>query len=244
VSTLRIVDLTGRRFGRWTVVERAQNNKHGQCCWVCECECGTAAAIAGSNLRRGGSLSCGCLQREKTSARNWKHGGSKTAEYRTWARMKERCYNPNNKSFADYGGRGIKVCDRWRDNFVNFLADVGKRPLGKSLDRRPDNNGNYEPSNVRWGSRKQQNTNQRSPKKRRPVSTETRVKLSKALRGKPKSVETRAKLKAVGRSRIQSAETRAKISAVQRGKHRSTETRGRLSASLKAYWTRRKSDKP
>lgn len=155
-------DLTGKRFGRLLVTKRAPNAK-GNIYWVCRCDCGNSTVSYGGDLTRGKSKSCGCLSRELSRARILHGEGSqRTPEYRTWQGMNDRCRNPNATRYDLYGGRGIKVCKRWRESFAAFLADVGRRPTIKhTLDRFPDKNGDYELGNVRWATAKQQaqNTN-------------------------------------------------------------------------------------
>ena len=161
-----LVDLTGKSFGRLLVMEHAGSNLRGQSRWLCQCVCGTQKVIASTDLKRGNARSCGCLRREMSRKRRMKHGcasGSKTADYHSWLAMLKRCTNPNEPAFPDYGGRGIMVCDRWRNSFESFLADMGPRPRGLTLER-VDNDGNYEPGNCVWGTRKQQSRNRRSTK--------------------------------------------------------------------------------
>ncbi|MBR4031128.1 MAG: hypothetical protein IKJ07_00150 [Clostridia bacterium] len=159
-----IKDLTGQRFGRLTVIEFA-GSKNRRAYWKCKCDCGNICVINGHNLGTGNTKSCGCLHDERIIKDSITHGQSGTKIYRTWKDMKARCFNPNRRGFCNYGGRGITVCDEWRDNFQAFFDCVSKLEHfgeeGYSLDR-VDVNGNYEPQNVRWATRKEQGRNKRN----------------------------------------------------------------------------------
>jgi hypothetical protein len=164
--------MIGRRFSRWKVVARAENGSKGQAFWLCKCDCGQTGIIYGASLRNGATRSCGCL-RADTNKKNailiTKHGdaagGKLTPEYKSWASMKQRCLDPNHRHFDKYGGRGVKICKAWLDDYANFLRDMGRRPtLNHTLDRYPDKDGNYEPKNCRWATRSEQNANRRKYK--------------------------------------------------------------------------------
>ena len=157
-------NLIGLKFGRWTLIEFAGYAKNYVAKWKCRCDCGNEAVVQLSNLKSGNSKSCGCLSKEMAGARVYKHGyaSKNTKEYAAWLSMKTRCYNPNYQHFKDYGGRGIKICERWLNSFENFLADIGKAPDElHSLDRYINNDGNYEPGNVRWATSSEQIQNRR-----------------------------------------------------------------------------------
>jgi hypothetical protein len=134
--------------------------------WLCRCDCGTEKEIEGTKLRTGHTQSCGCYHQERLKAANFIHGhsagGVYSYEFRTWTRIKDRCLNPNGASNKNYMARGIKLHEPWRTDFNAFLAAVGAAPgEGYTLDRYPNNDGNYEPGNVRWATRVQQGRNTR-----------------------------------------------------------------------------------
>lgn len=161
----KFIDLTGQTFGRLTVIERAENDKHGFACWKCRCECNAEVIVSGNHLRSGHSTSCGCRNREKASKRLTIHGLRHTKIYGVWNGIKDRCFNPNNKFYKHYGGRGITMYPEWVNDFQAFYKYVSKlEHFGEpdySLDR-IDNNGNYEPKNLHWVDWKNQNRNRRN----------------------------------------------------------------------------------
>jgi len=156
----RVKDLTGQAFGRLTVLGYAGKNKRRFSMWTCRCECGLPCVVQGTSLTRSATRSCGCLQRNTVTARNMKHGLSRSPEFTTWHSMFERCNNPRNKAYAHYGGRGISVCDRW-SAFETFYEDMGPRPSPNHSIDRIDNAKGYCKVNCRWATQTTQNRNSR-----------------------------------------------------------------------------------
>lgn len=155
VSKRELVKI-GDRFDRWEVIAPAEKALSGHRRWLCRCECGSERIVHQTSLRAGTTKSCGCLHTEDLIRRNTIHGHKKNGiispEYTLWLNIKQRCFNPKNKDYAIYGGRGIVLCDAWRDDFTAFLAGVGPKPIcdkRMSLDRINSDLG-YEPGNVRW----------------------------------------------------------------------------------------------
>ncbi len=165
----KLVDLTGQRFGRLTVLQRAGTDKRGHTLWLCRCACGNETVVLAPSLRRGATQSCGCLfsemRRNKMAAQNTTHGGKGTRLYRIWHGMKQRCYNPKSDHYSLYGGRGISVCAEWLHDFATFQNWAISHGYSDDLTiDRIDNDKGYRPDNCRWATVKEQNNNKRNRK--------------------------------------------------------------------------------
>ena len=167
---MKMKDLAGSRFFRLVAiapVHRVDLKGRPAIYWLCRCDCGKESVVAGSSLRTGLTRSCGCFMAESRKITATKHGGVGTQLYTLWMNMRARCLDSSHPAYANYGGRGIKVCNRWQASFEDFREDVGQPPTpNHSLDRHPNNDGDYEPGNVRWATAAQQGANKRQYKHR------------------------------------------------------------------------------
>jgi hypothetical protein len=160
--------MEGLRFGKLLVLKQAPTRITGTTrnrsyrYWYCRCDCGVEREVREQNLKAGKCNSCGCEVGKTASVFHRKHGGAGTTEYKSWWMMLSRCYNKANKKYKYYGGRGITVCDGWRNSFENFLGDMGPKPSKNHTIDRFHNDGNYEPNNCRWATAMQQNSNRRT----------------------------------------------------------------------------------
>lgn len=157
---MRKIDLTGMRFSRLLVLGEGGRSRTGVIMWDCLCDCGARRSVFGAALRSGNTKSCGCKKSEDTHRRNITHGMSRSDLYAVWCSMKARCHRPSDADFHLYGGRGISVCDRWKNSFTAFVSDMGPRPDGFSVER-IDNQKGYSPGNCKWASSKEQSANRR-----------------------------------------------------------------------------------
>ena len=161
----KLIDMSGKRFGSLEVIARVPNDKHGCAMWYCQCDCGGYKAVAGVSLRRGDTKSCGCILAANNSLQKRKHGESHSSLYRIWKGMNQRCYNSNHKWFARYGGRGIAVCDEWRNDYTAFRNWALSNGYTDNLTiERVDNDKGYSPENCSWENMTTQSRNRRTTK--------------------------------------------------------------------------------
>jgi hypothetical protein len=156
--------ISGKKFNRLYVIKKIGFTKNRQTQWLCLCDCGNTTIVTGSSLKNAHTKSCGCYKIEKIKSTNKKHGMRNSPTYQTWSAMIQRCHNPNNVGYKNYGQRGIDVCKRWRNNrngFQNFLLDMGERPNRKYFIERINNNKGYTKNNCIWTTKKEQTRNMR-----------------------------------------------------------------------------------
>lgn len=164
MANRRVVVVIGQEYGRLTPIREVSKSAGGHLQYLCRCICGTKKTVIGAKLASGHTQSCGCLHRESVASINRTHGLGSTAEYRIYRNILQRCCNPKNSRYKDYGGRGIQICERWKgeNGFVTFLRDMGSRPsILHTIDRKNNDDG-YTPKNCKWATKKEQNNNKRT----------------------------------------------------------------------------------
>lgn len=162
-AEMKRLDIKGIKHGRLLPVE-VVGNKNGNAVWLCKCDCGKETKTTAFSIRHGHTKSCGCFRNESSGDRTRTHGARHTTEYNTWHGIKQRCLNPRNKFYHSYGGRGITVCERWKNSFAAFLEDMGTKPKWATSLERINNDGIYEASNCKWADWNTQANNRSKPK--------------------------------------------------------------------------------